>query len=662
MVSEKLIAFILKARANKRNDDQIAQQLLSVGWKQESISEAFSEIKSHKMTAPTAAQSAKMAQQAAATMQPQPTSPPWATPAAARPAPAQAAQEAQPAAPQQPPSASSQSSSAPAGAVQSAPQPADAQQGQAGSPLPLQAPSLPVIPTPQPSPQSPLPAASPIQLPARKKSFLSSLFGKKQQAEAAASPVPAQPAVQAQAQQPAAQAQAPAVPQAARQPVSPPRIPSQSTLQVPASSPLPTVQGQSTLATFAGTAAQQGASSTAPPGAAQQPQPPPPAQPSPQFSQAQPQPASPQQKIAGGMVKFLPIIVFALILALAGAYYVFVMMPAASVPAVPGPPVAPPAQNATPANPVPAAYGPIDCGTGMDCFIRASGTCTRAKIIHNTSSDLSGLIVSGSTYMEIQNASGAGKCSLYLLTRDSSAKFSDAAVAAALAGGASIDEIKRKEADSAAQAKAAVGLSGSCKYGISELSAMLVRWNAGKFAGSDYSGAECGGSMFEGTIFPANANATVNANATATPPKANATVKANTTATPPKANATTAPPKANATVNANATTAPPKANTSAGANATANASSSPHSFTYIRKYTSYYPEHLAWFCPDRKSEFYRVHWVEYFGGGCSVPKPKDGYVDFGNYTATGCTMIPCCVNGPYDEYSRSYDYFECGSN
>ena len=62
MVSEKLISFILKARQNKRTDAQIIQQLLSVGWKQESISDAISEIKSHKFAAPTVAQAAKMAQ------------------------------------------------------------------------------------------------------------------------------------------------------------------------------------------------------------------------------------------------------------------------------------------------------------------------------------------------------------------------------------------------------------------------------------------------------------------------------------------------------------------------------------------------------------------------------------------------------------------------
>jgi len=85
-------------------------------------------------------------------------------------------------------------------------------------------------------------------------------------------------------------------------------------------------------------------------------------------------------------------------------------------------------------------------------------------------------------------------------------------------------------------------------------------------------------------------------------------------------------------------------------------------FAYSRKYTTYYPEHLVWFCTDRKTEFYRMHWQEYFGGGCNVAKPKEGFVNLSDYTATGCTVLPCCINGPYNEYSRNYDYFECGYN
>jgi len=85
-------------------------------------------------------------------------------------------------------------------------------------------------------------------------------------------------------------------------------------------------------------------------------------------------------------------------------------------------------------------------------------------------------------------------------------------------------------------------------------------------------------------------------------------------------------------------------------------------FNYSNRYTTYFPEHLVWFCPDRNITFYRMHWIEYYGGNCNTPKPKEGYVNFSDYEATGCISIPCCINGPYDEYSRSYNYFECGYN
>jgi len=360
-------------------------------------------------------------------------------------------------------------------------------------------------------------------------------------------------------------------------------------------------------------------------------------------------------------MKFLPIIVFVVILAAAGAYYVFVMAPSSSPPPVQTPPIV--QQNAS-GNQTQLAAGPSDCGTDMDCFVQASAACRPAKVVRNSSTDFSGMLLLGSTYMEIQNASEAGKCSLYSKALDSSVKLSDASVAAALAKGISIDEIRRQEADSTRQAKAVVGLSGTCTYSTSALSAMLGRWNAGNFAGSDYAGAGCTGKLyssmqpdgsFSANITLPNLTAITNTSAkpNATAPAPANTTKANTTA----ANSTT---PSNST-NASAPAIPPKNTTTANATSPAN-NSTAATFAYSRKYTTYYPEHLVWFCTDRNSEFYRMHWVEFFGGDCNVPKPKDGFVSFDNYTATGCTMIPCCVNGPYNEYSRSYDYFECGYN
>ena len=368
------------------------------------------------------------------------------------------------------------------------------------------------------------------------------------------------------------------------------------------------------------------------------------------------------------IMKFLPIIVFFIILAAAGAYYVLVMMPANSEPQTPSQPIAPIEQNASPSNPPQQASGPIDCGVDMDCFIRASSTCQVANVTRNLTVDSFGMLMSATTYMEIRNAPEAGKCMLYSLSMDSSAKFSDSTVVAALAKGISMDEIRKQEAESTKQARAAIGLSGTCKYGAAELSALLNKWKAGQFSSSDYSGADCSGKMFEGT----NISTGFSANLTlknSTSGKTNTSTKANTTAPAAKANTTAANTTAQG---AKTSTTPPAAKTSttpanttaATTNATnpANASVPATAFQYYSKYTTYFPERLVWFCTDRKAEFYRMHWQEYYGGDCITQKAKDGFVNFSDYVATGCTLIPCCISGPYNEYSRLYDYFECGSN
>jgi len=355
-------------------------------------------------------------------------------------------------------------------------------------------------------------------------------------------------------------------------------------------------------------------------------------------------------------MKLLPIIgLVALIAIAAGAFYILVLAPASAQPPAPTQPIVPPVQNITPSNPAQQAADPADCGIDMDCFIQASSSCKPAKVVFNASGNLLGMIVISSTYMELENTSDAGKCQLYSSTLGASVKFNNSVVASALAKGVSIDEIQKQEAESTRQAQANIGLNGTCQFGAAELPAMLTRWNAGKFASSDYAGAECSGKRYAnlqpGSTFLPNLTAPNFTSAAANASKANATAKANATSS----NSTAAPANAS---KANTTAAASSTNASAAASNSTTAKT----FNFYRKYTTYYPEHLAWFCPDRKSEFYRVHWTEYFGGDCNVPKPKDGFVDFAGYNATGCTMLPCCVNGPYNEYSRSYDYFECGYN
>lgn len=363
-------------------------------------------------------------------------------------------------------------------------------------------------------------------------------------------------------------------------------------------------------------------------------------------------------------MKFLPAIAIVVLLAAVGAaYYFFVLAPAS---AIEQQAQQPPAveQNATPANETQMAAGPLDCGTDLSCLAEASKECKPSKATTSMTEELMGVLVTSTSSLEIKGEE-AGKCMLYVEAEDESVKLGDGLVVAALAKGTSMEEIRSQEAEATKQARLAVGLGGTCAFSTASLTSMLNRWKAGAYSPNDYENADCRGSLFEETSFSLSSTASLLVNktsgsqATAKPnatqaPKANATntTKANTTnATKTTgANMTTAP-KSNAT---NASSIP-KANASNAINAT----NATH-FTYSRRFNSYFPEHLDWFCTDRDMEFYRMHWQEYFGGGCSVTKPKEGYVTYDEYVATNCTLLPCCINGPYNEYSRSYDYFECG--
>jgi len=366
-------------------------------------------------------------------------------------------------------------------------------------------------------------------------------------------------------------------------------------------------------------------------------------------------------------MKFLPIIaIVALLAAVGAAYYLFVLAPAIELEQQPP---AGEQQNAAPQNQTQMAAGPLECGTDLGCLAEASKECKPSKATTSTTEEFMGVLVTSTSYLEIKGEE-AGKCMLYVKAEDESVKLGDSLVVAALARGVSMEEIRSQEAEATGQARQAVGLGGTCAFSTAALTSMLSRWKAGAHSPSDYESADCNGAIFEEASFSPSATASLlinNTSGTQTATKPNATQAPNATGTQ-AANATNAT-KANATnttktAGTNTTTAP-KANVTnaAAANATkANATNATNAtyFTYSRRFNSYFPEHLDWFCTDRNMEFYRMHWQEYFGGGCSVAKPKEGYVTYDEYVATNCTLLPCCINGPYNEYSRSYDYFECG--
>ncbi|MEM4633695.1 MAG: hypothetical protein QW275_00915 [Candidatus Anstonellaceae archaeon] len=60
--------------------------------------------------------------------------------------------------------------------------------------------------------------------------------------------------------------------------------------------------------------------------------------------------------------------------------------------------------------------------------------------------------------------------------------------------------------------------------------------------------------------------------------------------------------------------------------------------------------------------FVRAHMQYHYGGDCTNPNPnKQGFVNI-SVIKSQCQFIPCCINGPYKEWSISYDWFECGYN
>ena len=87
----------------------------------------------------------------------------------------------------------------------------------------------------------------------------------------------------------------------------------------------------------------------------------------------------------------------------------------------------------------------------------------------------------------------------------------------------------------------------------------------------------------------------------------------------------------------------------------------PPALVRFAKFTSTKAYALEKFCPlQNNGTLARVHYKEYFGGECTSEKSGvEGFVN-ATFMLSNCFMLPCCIDGPYSEYSRSYDWFECG--
>lgn len=59
--------------------------------------------------------------------------------------------------------------------------------------------------------------------------------------------------------------------------------------------------------------------------------------------------------------------------------------------------------------------------------------------------------------------------------------------------------------------------------------------------------------------------------------------------------------------------------------------------------------------------FVQLHYKMYYGSECATEKPGQGaFVGLEQFKADKCELLPCCINGPLGEYSKKYDFIDCG--
>ncbi len=68
------------------------------------------------------------------------------------------------------------------------------------------------------------------------------------------------------------------------------------------------------------------------------------------------------------------------------------------------------------------------------------------------------------------------------------------------------------------------------------------------------------------------------------------------------------------------------------------------------------------FCIARDlGNFVQLHYKMYYGADCVTEKPDQGaFTGFEAFKADKCEFVPCCIKGPLGEYSKGYDFIECG--
>ncbi len=113
-----------------------------------------------------------------------------------------------------------------------------------------------------------------------------------------------------------------------------------------------------------------------------------------------------------------------------------------------------------------------DCGTDLDCFIGAAGSCETSEIVYTADA----VFQKTTSTMKITGKDGS-KCKFYIKMDN-------------------IENAFEVSAEEQAAYDARIGTEGTCNYERSDLQDMLERWKSGQFATSDWQGQECTGTYF----------------------------------------------------------------------------------------------------------------------------------------------------------------------
>ena len=153
-----------------------------------------------------------------------------------------------------------------------------------------------------------------------------------------------------------------------------------------------------------------------------------------------------------------------------------------------------------------------DCESDLDCLIKASKNCDKAKVIDTKTTEMFGMLLTTTTFLEIKGME-ENKCALYLRIEKQDVHFSDEMVQKMLDGGTTQEQIEQQEQEANKQADIVEGKDGICKFKSSnDLTAFLSKWKEGNLSGSvscklvddswectstgDWAVAECEGEIF----------------------------------------------------------------------------------------------------------------------------------------------------------------------